>query len=1773
MKRILLSIIALLVLQFIQAQSLNYTQDSLLQTSMSDSLFHTQHLNCGINPAYLQTLGTPQAIPQQFSAQNSSSAPVNPEICGAFEIHYKDISLGNGIGFDDPADGADRRNTLCAVLTYIQSVIDFSLIPTTDRIKLNVRQSYGAVANPAPTTATFAARAGAYFDNTITTPRIINGFVHDYVTTGVNPVASSIMHAKLQVNFHQVYTAPPLFITAIPINWHNDHLAPIPNCYYDLYTVLLHEITHALGWISYIEADATTGYPVSSLTTGTDQYSGLDFLLHKGSVFPVSLNKLVSGTTTAPFINPLYATSVNVVHNMVNGFATPNLANDIWINTNPAPDNHPVYSGLLSPLSPFSEGSILSHLDEQLWSYSMRSRISPGDVKEYVMSPFATQGLERRVFTDIEIATLEDLGYTINTSYPNSATLTNLPPYSTKMAAYTNYDAYDFAETVAADFPPLVNNLGASLVINLATDPTLVDPEGNAISVAPNTLTNIRGCGNGGNNHNQLTVSPNGQVITYTPRADFYGRAQFGFNLYDGTEVGSYVVYTIDVLNGNNVNYTLGNNMVVNGKFEEGTEVKRLGVEETILSSNLDLGGLREGRLRFGTHFADGHPYNYMANSWFPAGSGDFIKKSKIHCTGTNYTKSFGAYRTDFPSTTFFFSKPNAIGTNNLRYRQIKTSNFFNLKEAVNTCKVYSLEFDYYIDPIANTLNGGDIDLNVRFTNDPLAPPTYSAVESFTPQVGSWQQHTIVFAYCELNSATILDIGQSNTPNGFYIDNLTLEEDPTTYPFTATILTTDSILCVGDSTELSSYVETNICDIDYLWLPSGETTASITVSPTVTTTYTLIADDGCNTNTTTFTVEVSNPILSFAPIATSICNDSALLSVSAPNTITYDWYYNNNLIFTGSSLWVNQSGDYSVNVTDTNGCSNTDTISVMFDTLCCRVPLADIKLYAGGNSNDVIAQNNVPLGSPPFIVDNKLIVIKDTLFVDNPDGLTFNNCKIKMGPDAVIWVDEASLTLNNTHIEACVDSMWQGIYVDYSYIITNNSIIEDAMKAVVMSPNAHNSAYTIENTTFNNNLYSLVCHPLTDNGSIFRGNTISNDELLLYNQYNGVQVDSSFTGILLHQTNGLVIGDASNAAYQNTIRDLRYGIVGMQTSFEVYNNSFENIHFAHSTGASFPSFINPTACIYADGTPGLIGDVVTVGGLSLKTNTFNNFDLGIYAERMNSTLSNNTFTRGQWAAMGTSITMNRATTINDNQMTNVSVGVWTNMNDYGFMTIENNSFNTDPTLGTISAAIGVYGGNFNPSLTNSYNINNNCFDDVYWQGINLLNVSNLQIEQNYLKHSNYGVELGHCNNAMLNSNSVIGDGQSTQMGIKISDSDAPTLNCNYSGFYVESMHFDGQMNATLTGNNIRFSDFGIVIDNAGSIGQQGTFANPNDNIWTGNFGVNTGKPHLYTKNGSWGGSSIFYTRNFPPYDPNFSSSDFIPNIIPVPNYSNPSAPYNFCGTSPNCSGVPLPIAPPPASSTTPNLAALETLALSDTILSSSSEVYNNQERLYEKVKEDNTLSTSSSVLATFVSTKEQEDMGRIVRIKEKINDSLYTEAQAIIDSMQATSSYEFNAKTVYEELLAPYLRGEDFTKLTASELATVRTIAYLCPHTDGLAVYTARVIARYYDNYWIDYVNICERTLALVPQPRLAAEEMEDFKIYPNPAQDVLNITTNLAENETATVSIIDAKGQTVAKYFIDNKQQTALSVADLSTGLYLVNITDNNGTIRFSEKLTIFGK
>jgi hypothetical protein len=68
------------------------------------------------------------------------------------------------------------------------------------------------------------------------------------------------------------------------------------------------------------------------------------------------------------------------------------------------------------------------------------------------------------------------------------------------------------------------------------------------------------------------------------------------------------------------------------------------------------------------------------------------------------------------------------------------------------------------------------------------------------------------------------------------------------------------------------------------------------------------------------------------------------------------------------------------------------------------------------------------------------------------------------------------------------------------------------------------------------------------------------------------------------------------------------------------------------------------------------------------------------------------------------------------------------------------------------------------------------------------------------------------------------------------------------------------------------------------------------------------------------------------------------------------------------------------------------------------------------------------------------------------------------------------------------------------------------------------------------------------------------FSVSPNPANNVINITN--ADNMLVNgVTVTDLNGRTVKNVSFDNVASAQINVADLASGMYILNVTSDKGT------------
>lgn len=141
----------------------------------------------------------------------------------------------------------------------------------------------------------------------------------------------------------------------------------------------------------------------------------------------------------------------------------------------------------------------------------------------------------------------------------------------------------------------------------------------------------------------------------------------------------------------------------------------------------------------------------------------------------------------------------------------------------------------------------------------------------------------------------------------------------------------DSVLCPGGNGILTAYGGSQ-----YIWSPANTLSSSnsqqVIASPTVNTTYMVIAIDSCGIDTAYFNLQVANDQYQIAN-DTSICLGDSI-TIYANGGLEYRWY-GSNILYTDSAspvVFPSQDTYYPVDITSPNGCVFNDSILIEIDS-------------------------------------------------------------------------------------------------------------------------------------------------------------------------------------------------------------------------------------------------------------------------------------------------------------------------------------------------------------------------------------------------------------------------------------------------------------------------------------------------------------------------------------------------------------------------------------------------------------------------------------------------------------------------------------------------------------------------------------------------------------------------------------------------------------------------------------------------------------------------
>jgi hypothetical protein len=180
-------------------------------------------------------------------------------------------------------------------------------------------------------------------------------------------------------------------------------------------------------------------------------------------------------------------------------------------------------------------------------------------------------------------------------------------------------------------------------------------------------------------------------------------------------------------------------------------------------------------------------------------------------------------------------------------------------------------------------------------------------------------------------------------------------------------------VCAGAADTLTSTGATS-----YTWMPGGENSPAIIVTPSVTTTYTVIANTGTCTATNTLTVNVHpKPTATFTVQVDTITNNWVIYPTYSYNVANAQWVWSNGTSFYGLypsnvpiGTFISNTFSVCVILTDSFGCSDPHTVDINnceFGFICTSCN------YSGINVS--IENNNITSGLKSSEENDNQIII------------------------------------------------------------------------------------------------------------------------------------------------------------------------------------------------------------------------------------------------------------------------------------------------------------------------------------------------------------------------------------------------------------------------------------------------------------------------------------------------------------------------------------------------------------------------------------------------------------------------------------------------------------------------------------------------------------------------------------------------------------------------------------------------------------------------------
>jgi hypothetical protein len=487
----------------------------------------------------------------------------------------------------------------------------------------------------------------------------------------------------------------------------------------------------------------------------------------------------------------------------------------------------------------------------------------------------------------------------------------------------------------------------------------------------------------------------------------------------------------------------------------------------------------------------------------------------------------------------------------------------------------------------------------------------------------------------------------------------------------------------------------------------------------------------------------------------------------------------------------------------------------------------------------------------------------------------------------------------------------------------------------------------------------------------------------------------------------------------------------------------------------------------------------------------------------------------------------------------------------------------------------------NPNLT----IRNNIIDKVF-RGVNInsynmplhainvtTNTLNLALDPNTtITSSQHGIWVANSNNVYIKSNTVNGLVPNTtipytelllnntegfrgrQTNYRMDNNQKQVITCNTSNNASFGFEFNGPTSVANTqwiqGNTLLGTHYyQLFLNNGALIGSQpASGATPMGNTFT--TSVNLAK-QTWTFNTFAVQSKIYVKPSVLPVitEPTLNSGSPLANAYSL---ISPQSifPLNTA-TVAGCAAAPV-----PANTVVLNPGGASSFLLGTIIFPQMSASLNSmgQMYMYKMLDADNTNLTALPAYQTFYNTANEPAhvLRKMRNIEASINDSLFANAQILVNNFIPVNAIETNQKSFYNILIKYYTN----VPLSSADQIELLRIAKECPHTDGACVYAARILSNEIalsngESYKV-FTDDCN------PSGLYKVSSSQDnaaFQVTVSPNPTASDFTIQAANIANSTITVVDLLGRTQSFTASIINDSTCIINTTLAAGTYYVTV------------------